>query len=204
MEISPIKIFYMSAASLVFGMIMGMFNDVNRILRMLLGIRYSEGRFEFLYNIKLPISRRTVGKPKTEPIVAYLTNFIIFLQDVVLFTVSGAGIAVLNYYFNNGRARLYTPFAVALGFIIYYFTFGKTVLYFSDIAIFLVKFVFLTFFEIMYYPIGAFVRFFGIFVKKLHTFIEKTIAKKQKKVYNISKEKNVMNSAVFGFIDLTK
>ena len=209
MEISPIKIFYMAVASLLFGMCAGALNDVNRIIRMLFGIRYGKKRFERIHNVKLPIFDRKVGSSGTEDLkkcksLRAILPCIIFVQDVILFFFAGAGVAILNYYFNNGRARLYTPVAVIIGFAVYYFTVGRAVLYFSDIIVFVVKTVFVAFLGVIYYPLSLFVSFFGIFVKKICTNLCKAIAKKQKKVYNIYKKTFVMTNAAKGYIDLTK
>ena len=204
MEISPIKIFYMVSISLIFGVCVGVLNDADRIVRMLLGQVYEKRRFEFLHNISLPISKRKIDPPRQSHAVRTALNFIVFLQDVFLFAVSAVGVAFLNYYFNNGRARIFTPLAVITGFLFYYFTVGNLVLYFSDIIVTLIRLVFLTFFEILYYPVMRFANFFVLFAKNLYKNLDKTIAKKQKKVYNSTKGKNVMYNADFGFVDIAK
>ena len=119
MEISPIKIFYMAVASVVFGILVGGFNDVNRILRMLLGQDYNNKRFERLHNIRLPISKKKIGFPECFDEKKRIFEMIVFLQDALIFTVSAVGIALLNYYFNNGRTRIFTPLAVVVGFLFY-------------------------------------------------------------------------------------
>lgn len=204
MEISPIKIFYMTVASLGFGMLMGGLNDLNRFLRMLLGEGYGNRRPKFISDIRLPLSGRSIGVPQTGRVMENVLKLVVFVQDILLLAVSGVGVAILNYYFNNGRARIYTPFAVILGFIIYYFTFGKISLPFLDIFALIVKFTSLSIFETFYYIIKFFVNIFGFFVKKIHINLYKTIAKKQKKVYNNNKEKCVMNNASLGFVNITK
>lgn len=204
MEISPIKIFYMTVASLGFGMLMGMFNDLNRFMRMLLGEEYGNRRPKFLSYIRLPLSRRSMEEAHMGRMGDKILNVVILVQDVFLFAVSGVGVAILNYYFNNGRARIYTPFAVIFGFAIYYFTFGNIALRFLYIIAYIVKFIILSIFETFYYIIGFFANIFGFFVKKLYTNLCKTIAKKQKKVYNNNKEKYVMNNASLGFVNITK
>ena len=130
MEISPIKILYMALFSIAFGAAVGGLNDLNRLVRMLFGKVYGNRRFGFLYNLHLPISGRSVGEPKVCGKFGYLYGVAVFFQDIALFLFSGVGVALLNYYFNNGRPRLYTPVAVVVGFLLYYFTVGKAVLYF--------------------------------------------------------------------------
>ena len=204
MEISPIRIFYMAVASLAFGMLVGVFNDVNRILRMLLGQDYNNKRIEFIHNIHLPISKRKIGFLTQCKWKGRIFKITVFFQDILLFSASAVGIALLNYYFNNGRARIFTPLAVIAGFLFYYFTVGKAILLISDVLVTFIRLLFLTFFEVLNYPITYFVKFFGFFAKKIYTNVDKTIAKEQKKVYNNNKQKNVMDNAEHGFVDVAK
>ena len=204
MEISPIKILYMALISIAFGAAVGGLNDLNRFVRMLFGKVYGKRRFVSLYNLPLPISGRAVGEPVVRGKCRSLYGVAVFFQDIALFSFSGVGVALLNYYFNNGRPRLYTPVAVVVGFLLYYFTVGKAVLYCSDILIFALRFVIFTIFEIFYYPARKIVVFFGFFVEKLYININKSIAKKQKMVYNNNKEKSVMRRAFEGFVDVAE
>lgn len=204
MEISPIKIFYMVAASVFLGICAGALNDLNRIVRMLFGQTYGKSGFGSLYNIKLPISRRQLGEMRKYPQKRGAFYVVVFFQDVILFFASAVGISLLNYYFNNGRARIFTPVAVIIGFLIYYFTVGKLILYLSDIPIALIMFIIISFFEILHYPLRYFVKKIGFFVEKIYINIDKAIAKRQKRVYNNNKEKSVMINAEHGFIDIAK
>ena len=77
-------------------------------------------------------------------------------------------------------------------------------MHFSDIFVTLTRCTFLTFFEILYYPTRYFVEFFGLFAKKIYINVYKTIAKRQKKVYNNTKEKSVMYNADHGFVDVAQ
>ena len=90
------------------------------------------------------------------------------------------------------------------GFIFYYLTVGRLVLYFSEIPVTLIRLLSFSFFEILYYPVRFFVKKIGLFVKKIYTNIYKTIAKRQKMVYNNIKEESVMVNACHGFLDITK
>lgn len=204
MEISPIKIFYMTLASVIFGMFIGVFNDINRIARKFFGVRYGKSRFEGVYDVKLPIIKRSLGAPKESKLTKFLLPYVTVLQDIALFFAAGSGVAILNYYFNNGRLRLYTPVAVILGAVIYYFTLGKAFFYFSDLPVFFIKSIFLISLGVFYYPIGFFVKIFGASARKICTNLRKAIAKRQKKVYNIRKKNFVMTNAVRGYVDLTK
>lgn len=205
MEISPIQILFMMIASLAFGMCAGVLNDVNRIVKVFFGSEhYRKKNFEKLYSIKLPILGRSIDTPQKSRITEGILPVLAFFQDITFFCFSGIGVAIINYYFNNGRARIYTPIAVITGFIIYYFTVGRVVIFFSEIPVFVIKALILIVFELFYKPTRLFVGFFGLFAKKIYKNLHKTIAKKQKKVYNKSKKNFVKNRATLGFVDITK
>ena len=203
MEISPVKVFYMIATSIAFGFAMGFLNDLNRMIRILLGECYGEHRFNKAFNIRLPLSHRPIGNPKEGILPRPIKHCIIFLQDLFLLLLSGIGVSLLNYFFNNGRARLYTPLAVIIGFVIHYFTIGKATVYFSDFVVFFIRGAFLSIFELLYIPLRYFFGLFCKFVKKIYTNINKSLAKKQKIVYNNIKKSAVISRALQGFVDVT-
>ena len=58
MEISPFLLAKLLLYSFFLGILIGVFYDVNRIIRIFLGERYSEGHFERLYSIKLPFLKK--------------------------------------------------------------------------------------------------------------------------------------------------
>ena len=165
------------------GAAVGALNDFNRVIRMLLGYSYGEHRFDKVFKVRLPLSRRPVGAPR-DAVIKPLGNVVVFFQDVFLLLTAGVGVSLLNYYFNNGRARLYTPAAVIVGFLFYYFTVGKLVVYFSDIIVFFTKVIVLSFLELLYFPLSFLTGIFYGFVKKIYTNLYKALEKKRKMVYN--------------------
>lgn len=103
--------------SLIFGASAGALNDVNRILRIALGMRSTTGE------------RARHGVRRAYSAVSI---FFIALQDVLLFLYMGVGVAVLNYYLNRGIFRIYSIAAAAVGFALYYFTLGRVVMFFAE------------------------------------------------------------------------
>ncbi len=204
MEIEPIKIFWMILASLVFGLSAGAVNDMSRAVRTLFGVSYGESRSKKLEELKLPIIKRSLGAVSCGKIKKRCLPSMMFFQDVFLFAYAGVGVAVLDYYFNSGRPRIYTPIAVVIGFLLYYFTIGKISPFVFCVLTFVFRAVLAVFFEAFCRPLRYFVKYFGNFVKKIYTNINKTIAKKQKKVYNSNKEKKVMEEAASGYLGITK
>ena len=203
MEISPAKVFYMIMTSVMLGAAVGALNDFNRVIRMLLGYSYGEHRFDKVFKVRLPLSRRPVGAPR-DAVIKPLRNVVVFFQDVFLLLTAGVGVSLLNYYFNNGRARLYTPAAVLVGFLFYYFTVGKLVVYFSDIIVFFTKVIVLSFLELLYFPLSFLTGIFYGFVKKIYTNLYKALEKKRKMVYNNIKKRVVMSKSGYGFVDIKK
>ena len=203
MEISPILMLYMTAVALVFGICGGILNDINRLVRAVMGEKYNNSLSQRLYEIRLPFIGRSLKKPEAGKTKRIILSITVFIQDVLLFSFLGTGVAILNYFFNNGRARAYTPIAVAVGAIFYYLTVGKAVRIILEPTSFFIKAVFFIIFELFHYPIGIFLKNFRTFVKKLYLNLNKTIAKKQKMVYNIRKKKIVMQDASSGYINIT-
>ena len=103
--------------SLIFGASAGVLNDVNRIVRIALGVQVASGER----------SRRGLHRA-----CAAVSVFFIALQDVLLFLYMGIGVAVLNYYLNRGIFRIYSIASAALGFAFYYFTLGRVVMFFAE------------------------------------------------------------------------
>ena len=194
MEISPAKVFYMIMTSVMLGAAVGALNDFNRVIRMLLGYGYGEHRFDKIFKVRLPLSRRPVGAPRGA-VIKPLGYVVVFFQDAFLLLTAGIGVSLLNYYFNNGRARLYTPVAVISGFLFYYFTVGKLVVYFSDLIVSFTKVIVLSFFELLYFPLRFLTGIFYAFVKKLYTNLYKALEKKHKMVYNNIKRRVVTSKA---------
>ena len=204
MEISPMRIFWMLVFSLGFGAVCGVLNDVNRLVRVLFGVRYRKDSLKGLYKIKLPIVGRSLSEIKESRLKRLLLPVIIFVQDVFLFLFFSVGVVMINYYFNDGRVRIYTPIVAICGFLIYYFTLGRLVLYFSEALAFALRGIFFVFLSIFYRPIRFFVDFLVKIIKKMYKKLYKAIAKRQKMVYNNNSERIVMKKAACGFVEITK
>ena len=200
MEISPIRLLWLLIFSALFGMAVGGLMDLHRLIRVCFGVRYSEKTFEKLYAKPLPILRRPLGAYKQTRLRQIVLSVLIFVQDVALFAVAAVGTVLLNYYFNQGRFRIYTVLAILLGFLLYYFTVGKLVMLCSEGIVFLVRAVLTVIFVLMSRPIVIFVEFFRKNAKKLNENIRNTIAKKRKRVYNKRKEASVLQEAEHGFL----
>ena len=202
MEISPMRIFWMLIYSFGFGMVGGALNDINRLFRVILGVRYRKERMEWLYKIKIPILGRPLKDHGNGGVGGVLLSLVIFVQDLFLMLFLGGGAVFINYSFNDGRVRIYTPLLIALGFAFYYFTIGRAVICFSEFIAFAIRGVFALILSIFYRPTRTFVNFFVKNIKKTGKNLAKALEKRRKLMYNNNKERNVMNEASKGFVKL--
>jgi hypothetical protein len=187
MEIEPIRLAEMLVYAVAFGCLCGVLNDLNRITRMLMGIRYGDKKFLRLYDIILPIAKRSVPKydmSKGAWWEKIIVCVIVTVQDIALFVFGGIGSSMLNYYFNNGRLRIYAPLAVVIGFLLYFFTVGKIVIRFGEVLSFAIKAACLITACAIYRPLRILSIKICEICKKARSNFTKTIAKRQKKVYN--------------------
>lgn len=200
MEISPILLFWLLVYSVCFGGVVGAVNDLHRFSRVILGVRYTSKSTEKLYQKNLPIVKRPLkplrqGKGKSVALSVFMG-----IQDVFMFCFAAVGIVLLNYYYNDGQLRYYTIPAVFLGFLLYYFSIGKlTVFIFEYLWFGFRAFLYITLY-LLSRPFLLFVGFFWKKSKKIYANVKKTIAKKQKMVYNIDKSRMVKKDAANGFL----
>lgn len=203
MEISPFLLTLLLLWSFAFGLILGVVNDLNRIIRVFCGVKYSEKRFGKLYELVLPVVRR--------PLIRKENNFhkkalavLIFFQDIAFFIFASVGIILLNYEFNEGRFRFFVVIAVILGFLLYYFTVGKVVMTVSEGIAFFVKATLLVIFSVALRPFAALSTFFIKKIKKIALFLNITIANTQKKLYNKYRRKDMIQKSLNGFLNNRK
>ncbi len=187
--------------SFLFGAVVGILNDVFRLSRVMLGVRYSGKSFDRLYTLSLPILKRPLGEIRGGKAKQGLLQAVMLLEDMALFAFAAGGTVVLNYYFNNGRFRFYTVVALVLGFVLYYFTVGKLVALLSEMIVFFLRAILGVLFASIFRPIAIFFVFLEKIIKKLGINIEKTIANRRKRVYNKSKVKRTMECSREGFLD---
>lgn len=190
MEISPYQLTLLLSWSVAFGLVLGVLNDLNRIIRAFWGVKYSKKHLDKMYSLKLPIYNKAIGC-RNDSTKSISLQVMMFFQDILFFIAAGVGIIVLNYEFNNGSFRFFTVFAVILGFLIYYFTLGKLVMIASEVIVFLIKASFLIVFSIICKPIVFFWRFFVKKSKKIISFLNNALAKIRKRLYNNNRKKEI-------------
>lgn len=200
MEISPLSLSFLLLYSFVFGAFLGVFHDANRIVRIFCGVHYSEKRFKSLYARRLPIVHRSLSVKETKGLRKGALNLLIFFQDILLFLVGAVGLVILHYEYNSGRFRFFSLLAMVVGFLLYYFTLGKLVMFFSEAIVFVIKATFLIVFDCILRPIRAIGRFLSKNLKKIGIFYQIFLEKRRRKLYNINKKKRLLTDAKKGFV----
>ena len=180
MEISPYMLSLLLLYSFLFGMSAGIVNDINKILRLFFSARREE--------------IRTRGRFARGSSCA-----VIFFQDILLFTYMGVGTVLLNYYLNRGQFRIYSIAAVAAGFVLYYFTLGKIIMFFAESIVLFLHTVIFKLLHILLLPIKAIFKVIGMILKKLCKKIRFAIAKKKILRYNKRKKAQLEELSRIGF-----
>ena len=105
MEISPLSLSLLLMFSFLYGICIGIVNDINRIVRVFFGVRYTKINFNKLYEFyKIAKKENSDNSISSKATNIYL-NILIFIQDIFLTLFAASGIILLNYYFNDGRFR---------------------------------------------------------------------------------------------------
>ena len=143
-RIFPARLMGMLLWGFVCGAGLGGMWDVIRITRVLLGVRYPSRGAERLYEMPLPILRRTVSRPasgigKRSLPQSILRHAVIFLEDVLFGVMWGVIMTLLIYFTNDGIFRAMAPIGMLCGFFAYYWTVGRLVLSLSQGIVFFLR-----------------------------------------------------------------
>ncbi len=191
--------------SFLYGICIGIVNDINRIVRVFFGVRYTKINFNKLYaflkiqNEEKIEQKKAARKKKTKNI--YL-NILIFIQDLFLALFVAAGIILLNYYFNDGRFRLFTVLAMSLSAILYYFTVGKLMMLISEPIMLIIRTSVMFLVRTVLLPIRTILGWLYSIVKNTLLKTKKHIAKVLNIRYNKREVKRLCDLSKHGFIDM--
>jgi hypothetical protein len=185
MEISQITLAVMLLYSFLFGIAVGILYDVNRIARVLFGVRYTKKAYSRLYSLRLPVSKKNVliGSSK-----GFWQSLVINLGDALCVLVATVGAILINYGYNSGRFRFFTVAALIVGFVIYRFSIGRMLILVAEPLAFICKYIFLSICGILALPLRKFGTLIYKFVKKISSLYIFTLENKNKKLYNIREE----------------
>ena len=108
--------------SLICGALLGIFYDVIRAIRMFFGVYYAQFT---------DAPRTFSGK--------FFAYTVTFITDVIFWVCGGCVSIALLYSMGGGRFRGIVYLALAIGFAVYYFTFGRLMLKISAFTVRLLK-----------------------------------------------------------------
>lgn len=185
MEISQITLAIMLFYSFLFGIAVGVFYDLNRIVRVFFGVRYTKRAYGRLYGIRLPVSKREMVMGKSK---GFLQSLVINLGDLLCVLVAAIGLILINYGYNSGRFRFFTVAALAVGFLFYRLSIGRLLILLVEPLAFICKYLFLSICDLLYLPLRKFCILIYKFVKKIFSLCIFTLENKIKKLYNIREE----------------
>lgn len=180
MTISMTNLVLVTLYASVLGLFFGASYDAVRILRVVLGVSSYGGKehFKGIYSRGI----NNCFKHKRNPV---LDSVIVGLGDVLYFLFASVSFSVFLYYFNYGRFRWFILLFCILGFLAYYFSIGRAVIYFSDILSQSVILVVNVLIFIIVYPIKAMLRTGKKYLLPLITKIVKKVDNEKRKRYTI-------------------
>lgn len=199
MEISPIIMARLLLYCFLWGICVGVFYDVNRVIRVFLGIRYFSRSLPRLSALRLPMIKKgiRVRAPKRIGAFAYT---VIFFGDLICVLLATLGILVLGYSYNYGEPRAFCVIGTAVGFLVYINTLGRLSRRLLEPIAIYIKYVILSFFIIIGIP---FCKIGKIILKNLRKTVflcTFTLEKRREKVYNVKEEVYLLKLAKNGFL----
>ncbi len=200
MEISPVLMAWLLLYSFFFGTVVGVFYDINRVIRVFLGIRYSKRAYKRMSQLHLPIVNKPVTLKERERVGVAL-KAVIFIGDTLSVLFGAVGIIVLNYSYNSGSFRFFGLVGAVLGFLAYYYTVGRLVMGILEPLVLGIKYLFLSFFIVFGYPFLKFSKFIAKTVKKIVFLYSFTLEKRREKLYNVREEVYLFEMAKNGFLN---
>ena len=181
MEVSQITLAVMLLYSFLFGIMIGIIYDLNRIIRVIFGVRYTK-KYSRLYSLGLPVSKKNVIMGRSH---GFWQSLVINLGDLLCVIAAALGLILINYGYNSGRFRFFTVAALIVGFVIYRFSIGRIIILITEPLAFICKYIFLSICDILALPMRKIGRFIFKIVKKISSLYIFTLENKIKKLYNI-------------------
>lgn len=185
MEISQITLLRLTVYSFFFGVAVGLLYDACRILRVMAGARCSFRGYPRICALRLPISKRELGRGGERRL---LQSVMINIGDFLCVLTAALGAILLSYGYNSGRVRFFCLAAIALGLLLYRVSLGKALIFLLEPVALILKYLFLSILE----PIALIARkLYELMrknVKKVSSLYIFTLEKRNKKLYNIREE----------------
>ncbi len=153
--------------SIAVGFGLGLVYDVFRVLRIA-----AYGRKKAEKNKMIPLSGDASSvekllKAKSGQVFPNPSFFVIFVCDIAFCVFSALTVTVMLFQFGDGRMRAFSLLGAFAGFVVYYFTIGKAVIFFSNTIISAVKTLVKTVLKFTLYPVCAIIYRIGNKIKEL-------------------------------------
>jgi len=185
MEISPLILSVLLFYSSVWGITVGVLNDVNKLIRF------------FIFGSS---KEESSIKKENGYFSKKVCNAIIFFQDTLCIVVASIGIILLNYYYSDGHFRFFSFLSMVIGFFIYYFAlsegvmfiFKPLILFFRRSIVFLIKLIIRPFF-IIFSALNK-------KIKKIFLELLKHIEKGKNLRYNKNRKEYLLKMSQKGFL----
>ena len=185
MEISPIILAKMLLISFLFSLQAGVVFDVGRAARLYFSCQAKSRKIAPLFSLKIPFSKRTLNQNSKRKINRIFENILLFFGDIFFVFYSGFGLAKINFSYNDGDFRFLTLIAFTVGFLLYYFTFSKLVLFLLEFLIFLTKELVGVICAVVGKPFLILYNNLVKKIKKIYGKFQLRLEKKRKMVYNV-------------------
>lgn len=196
MEISPLALSILLISTFLWGGIIGIINDVNKIIRLFL---YGETFYE-RHKKMVDFFKLKVNKKKRVIFNKTFLKVLVFIQDVLLLIIGTLGLILLNYYYNDGFFRLFTFWAMLIGFAVYYFIIGKLVMVILEPLAFFVRCFIVTVFRFIIFPIRLLLESIRNLILKLFVKCKISIEKNKNLRYNKRRRELVIKLSENGFL----
>ena len=193
MEISPLTLLLLLINSFLLGGFIGVINDINKMLRIFLCGEENFDRYKKIAKF-FKLKKNVILFNKT------FLNVVTFVQDIFTLTLATVGLMLLNYYYNDGYFRLFSFFAMVVGFVIYYFTLGKLAAVVLEFFSFFLRCIIITIVRTIIYPIVLIVKCIKKLMVKSFIKYKKYIEKNKNLRYNKKRREMVVKLSKCGFI----
>lgn len=160
--------------SFLLGVVIGLFYDTLRIVRIARAPKIKSPQYlDRICNVSPSFhKKRTIkqnNSPNTIPIL-------IFIEDILFFTVATISLILFFLSENDGEIRLYCLLFFIIGFVVYIHSIGKITLSFSTTIIFLFRWLLYWVIYIIMLPIRAFFGCLARLFQKIYNGTFKRIA----------------------------
>lgn len=204
MYVSMSELSRMLLYSMLLGIFLGASYDVVRLFRITAGIKYKSARDKLYDYSSLAIVGKYFKNREQKNKKASAGRVYIAIGDIFFWVFSAICVSIFIYYFNDGIFRSFVIFGCIVGFLLYYFTVGKIILFISQEIIFYLKILLIYIGFFLFYPIfylfGKIFCVFRIIIEKIILIIRKLYAIIYLYIYSLKAEKTILATSKGGFL----